>query len=215
MLSPSVRYQKPCQSLSRTIVDVCTRLLEEIQTVLLKYHALDDKNGKARKIWKRLRWEPDDVKDMRQRLTSNIVLLSTINDTLNGSRRALISFMTSMKTRTQHKDVLTRIQSGTGKCTLFCPGLPGGGKTVIAASIIDDLLYKFETEDRLGVALIYCSYKDSMSKVSRLVWLVCSNNLSSNYPRCPRLYALCIVGGRIEGNWGCTECESVRFERKR
>lgn len=84
MLSPSVRYQKPCQSLSRTIVDVCTRLLEEIQTVLLKYCALDDKNGKAQKIWKRLCWEPDDVKDMRHRLTSNIVLLSTINDTLNG-----------------------------------------------------------------------------------------------------------------------------------
>ncbi|QKD59885.2 uncharacterized protein FOBCDRAFT_279486 [Fusarium oxysporum Fo47] len=90
MLSPSVRYQKPCQSLSRTIVDVCTRLLEEIQTVLLKYHALDDKNGKARKIWKRLRWEPDDVKDMRQRLTSNIVLLSTINDTLNGQYLAKV-----------------------------------------------------------------------------------------------------------------------------
>ncbi|SCO89819.1 uncharacterized protein FRV6_13947 [Fusarium oxysporum] len=90
MLSPSVRYQTPCQSLSRTIVEVCTRLLEETQTVLFKYHALDDKNGKARKIWKRLRWEPDDVKDMRQRLTSNIVLLSTINDTLNGHSLAKV-----------------------------------------------------------------------------------------------------------------------------
>jgi septation ring formation regulator EzrA len=68
----------------RDHVDVCTRLLEEIQAVLLKYHALDGKNGKTRKIWKRIRWEPDDIKDVRQRLTSNIVLLSTINDTVNG-----------------------------------------------------------------------------------------------------------------------------------
>ncbi|EXM05401.1 hypothetical protein NOF04DRAFT_16885 [Fusarium oxysporum II5] len=83
--------------------------------------------------------------------------------------------LSSLQNAAQNKDVLTRIQSGTGKwfltsqqyvnwrestrSTLFCPGLPGGGKTVIAASIIDDLLYKFETEDRLGVALIYCSYK--------------------------------------------------------
>ncbi|KAG5809640.1 hypothetical protein H9Q74_005480 [Fusarium xylarioides] len=179
----------------RDHVDVCTRLLEEIQAVLLKYHALDGKNGKARKIWKRIRWEPDDLKDMRQRLTSNIVLLSTINDTLNGHSLSKVqegidrlhdfnedqefttitAWLSSLQNAAQHNDVLTRRHSGTGKWfltsqqyvhwrestrgTLFCPGLPGGGKTVIAASIIGDLLHRFEPEDRVGVAFVYCSYK--------------------------------------------------------
>ncbi|CCT73748.1 related to ankyrin [Fusarium fujikuroi IMI 58289] len=176
-------------------VDVCTRLLEEIQAVLLKYHSLDGKNGKTRKTWRRIRWEPDDIKDMRQRLTSNIVLLSTINDTLNGHSlvkvqegidrlhdfnedqefTTITSWLSSLQNAAQHNDVLTRRHSGTGKWfltsqqyvhwrestrgTLFCPGLPGGGKTVIAASVIDDLLHRFEPEDRVGVAFIYCSYK--------------------------------------------------------
>ncbi|KAF5988695.1 ankyrin protein [Fusarium bulbicola] len=179
----------------RDHVDVCTRLLEEIQAVLLKYHALDGKNGKARKMWKRIRWEPDDIKDMRQRLTSNIVLLSTISDSLNGHSLAkaqegidrlqdfnedqefttITTWLSSLQNAAQHNDVLTRRHSGTGKWfltsqqyvqwrestrgTLFCPGLPGGGKTVIAASIIDDLLHRFDPEDRVGVAFVYCSYK--------------------------------------------------------
>lgn len=74
-----------------------------------------------------------------------------------------------------HNDMLARRQGNTGQWfltspeyrrwlelvngTLFCPGLPGGGKTIIVASVIEDLRNKFRIERGVGIAYIYCSYK--------------------------------------------------------
>ena len=42
--------------------------------------------------------------------------------------------------------------------TLFCPGIPGAGKTMIAAITVDHLQKNVQTPD-IGVAYLYCSYK--------------------------------------------------------
>ncbi|RYO96288.1 hypothetical protein DL765_011625 [Monosporascus sp. GIB2] len=42
--------------------------------------------------------------------------------------------------------------------TLFCPGIPGAGKTMVAAIAIDHLLGRMQS-NTIGVAYIYCSYK--------------------------------------------------------
>ena len=42
--------------------------------------------------------------------------------------------------------------------TLFCPGIPGAGKTIIAAIAIDHLL-KLAQSSSHGVAYVYCNYK--------------------------------------------------------
>jgi hypothetical protein len=42
--------------------------------------------------------------------------------------------------------------------TLFCPGIPGAGKTVIAAVTVDYLYSTFKTRDT-GIGCIFCSYK--------------------------------------------------------
>lgn len=42
--------------------------------------------------------------------------------------------------------------------TLFCPGIPGAGKTMIAAITIDHLQKTVQTPD-IGVAYLYCNYK--------------------------------------------------------
>jgi Cdc6-like AAA superfamily ATPase len=44
------------------------------------------------------------------------------------------------------------------KATLFCPGIPGGGKTVAAAIAIDHLLGSVQSDSQ-GVAYMYCNYK--------------------------------------------------------
>lgn len=44
------------------------------------------------------------------------------------------------------------------KATLFCPGIPGAGKTMIAAIAIDQLLNSAPNGGR-GVAYVYCNYK--------------------------------------------------------
>jgi Cdc6-like AAA superfamily ATPase len=44
------------------------------------------------------------------------------------------------------------------KATLFCPGIPGAGKTMIAAIAIDHLLNSMQHSTH-GVAYVYCNYK--------------------------------------------------------
>jgi hypothetical protein len=44
------------------------------------------------------------------------------------------------------------------KATLFCPGIPGAGKTMIAAIAIDHVLNTMQ-HSKHGVAYVYCNYK--------------------------------------------------------
>lgn len=43
--------------------------------------------------------------------------------------------------------------------TLFCPGIPGAGKTVIAAVVVNDLFSQFATNSDVGIAYVYCNYR--------------------------------------------------------
>ncbi|KAJ0413069.1 hypothetical protein BJY00DRAFT_320158 [Aspergillus carlsbadensis] len=52
-----------------------------------------------------------------------------------------------------------------GTCdTLFCPGIPGSGKTIMTASVIDDLRTRFPAPSAVGVAFLYFSYQDQKSQ---------------------------------------------------
>ncbi|KAM0262478.1 hypothetical protein ACHAQJ_001732 [Trichoderma viride] len=43
--------------------------------------------------------------------------------------------------------------------TLFCPGIPGAGKTILTAVVIDDLTIKFSKGQDIGFAYIYCNFR--------------------------------------------------------
>jgi Cdc6-like AAA superfamily ATPase len=74
----------------------------------------------------------------------------------------------------QQSDLITRKQADTGQWfldspefidwvngtsqTLFCPGIPGAGKTMMAAIAVDHLQKAIQTTD-IGVAFLYCNYK--------------------------------------------------------
>ncbi|KAM7220562.1 Ankyrin repeat-containing domain protein [Rhypophila decipiens] len=49
--------------------------------------------------------------------------------------------------------------SGTGKRTLFCPGIPGAGKTILSSVTIDQLNTIFGNNKRVAVAFIYCNFR--------------------------------------------------------
>ena len=74
-----------------SIIVGCYNVLNTLDETLGKYQELgsDPKNcdpksfrSKFRRGWKRLRWEPDDVKELRSRITSNISLLNAFNGQL-------------------------------------------------------------------------------------------------------------------------------------
>jgi NACHT domain len=64
----------------------CTKVLQDLNKMAERYFELDKVPGRSdnriRRVWKRLKWEPEDVKQLRARLTSNIALLNTIHSSL-------------------------------------------------------------------------------------------------------------------------------------
>lgn len=64
----------------KEIVDGCRDVLEKLQRLLSTYGELrSDSRGvgyKAKRIWKRFQWEPDDIKELRSRITTNVAFLN-------------------------------------------------------------------------------------------------------------------------------------------
>lgn len=49
----------------------------------------------------------------------------------------------------------------TEQKTLFCPGIPGAGKTILTSIVVDRLTSEFEGGPSVGVGYIYCNFKRS------------------------------------------------------
>jgi hypothetical protein len=89
-------------------------------------------------------------------------------------RDIILKWISSIDFPAQQSDIINQRQKETGhwfldapefnnwihgsKQTLFCPGMPGAGKTMMAAMAIDHLSRTI-LNDTNGVAYIYCSYK--------------------------------------------------------
>lgn len=59
----------------------CRNVLLELDKILDKYSNLPTRGGslgqRVKRVWKRLELEPEDIRQLRDRLTSNVTLLST------------------------------------------------------------------------------------------------------------------------------------------
>ncbi|KGO66230.1 Nucleoside phosphorylase [Penicillium italicum] len=93
----------------------------------------------------------------------------------NEEQQAILDWLTLVDYAPQHNDFLRRRQRGTGQRfldsaeyrewldkdnqTLFCPGIPGAGKTIITAVVIDHLQTKFHGDRSIGIAYIYCNFR--------------------------------------------------------
>ncbi|KAK0721680.1 hypothetical protein B0T26DRAFT_739157 [Lasiosphaeria miniovina] len=47
----------------------------------------------------------------------------------------------------------------TEKQTLFCPGIPGAGKTILMSMVVNHLMMEFQAESSVGIAYIYCKFQ--------------------------------------------------------
>ena len=75
----------------------------------------------------------------------------------------------------QQSDYFGRRQPGTGQWlldsaeyqawletkqrTLFCPGIPGAGKTILTSIVVNDLHRRYHMDVRIGVAYLYCNFR--------------------------------------------------------
>ena len=90
-------------------------------------------------------------------------------------RQAMLDWLTPIDYAAQQSDILSRRQPSTGEWliksdqfqtwadsnnhTLFCPGIPGAGKTIAAAIVIDELYSKFQNDYKVSVAYVYCNFR--------------------------------------------------------
>ncbi|KAL4999218.1 hypothetical protein BDV10DRAFT_193873 [Aspergillus recurvatus] len=73
------------------------------------------------------------------------------------STKFLISSISPRLTRLDSPEYQTWLSLGNQ--TLFCPGIPGAGKTILTAIVIDDLTMRFLNNQSIGVAYIYCNFR--------------------------------------------------------
>jgi Cdc6-like AAA superfamily ATPase len=89
--------------------------------------------------------------------------------------QAIIDWLTPVNHALQQSDFIARRQEGTGEWflmsnefekwlaqsnqTLFCPGIPGAGKTIISSIVIDHLHKTFGNDPAIGIAYLYCNFR--------------------------------------------------------
>lgn len=116
-------------------------------------------------------------------------------------RLSILNWLTTSECATQQKDLISRLEPGTGQWllgsveyqawrdghgqALFCSGMPGAGKTMAAAIIIDDLANRFGQTPNVGIAYVYCSFpRRSTQQASELLALLLKQ-LSQGCPSLP------------------------------
>lgn len=96
-------------------------------------------------------------------------------------RDTIIRWLSSLEFSSQHQDFISRRQPGTGQKfidseafqkwlntehgQLFCPGIPGAGKTIMASTIVDYLQKEFENQD-VGIVYLYCNYRRKLEQTA-------------------------------------------------
>ncbi|XP_044723873.1 ankyrin repeats (3 copies) domain-containing protein [Hirsutella rhossiliensis] len=89
--------------------------------------------------------------------------------------QAILDWLTPTDYAPQQSDNLGRRKPGTGQWlldskvfhnwlnsrgqTLFCPGIPGAGKTIITSAVVDKLQSLYQEDDNVGVAYVYCNFR--------------------------------------------------------
>jgi hypothetical protein len=87
----------------------------------------------------------------------------------------ILNWLTRINYAPQQNDYIRRRQPGTGqwlldsaefqtwlctdKQTLFCPGIPGAGKTILTSIVVNDLCTRFRNDITIGIAYIYCNFR--------------------------------------------------------
>ncbi|KAL7755650.1 hypothetical protein ACKLNR_014177 [Fusarium oxysporum f. sp. zingiberi] len=89
-------------------------------------------------------------------------------------RQKILDWLTTVDYGPQQSDFIRRRQAGTGQWflitpefqvwlhtdqqTLFCPGIPGAGKTILTSVVVEELSTRFGNNESVGVAYLYCNF---------------------------------------------------------
>ena len=98
----------------------------------------------------------------------------------------ILDWLTPVNYGPQQTDYIERRQPGTGQWlldslefqawletnnqTLFCPGIPGAGKTILTSIVVENLTTRFQSDKSIGIAYLYCNFRQQdMQKTADLL----------------------------------------------
>jgi hypothetical protein len=214
------------------IAGSCRNVLTEIEKTIHNYKELnlDHEMGRSmvKRAWKRVKWEPDEIHCLRNRLSSNIRLLNAFNGRIirsdisnlvqhqdNQKRQAILNWLSPVTYASEQSDYISRRQPGTGqwlldspqfqawavgsKQTLFCPGIPGAGKTILTSIMVEDLYSRYGNDGAIGIAYVYCNFKRHDEQKSEDLLAGLLRQLSQEQPCLPDNVEMLYNQHRING----------------
>lgn len=139
-----------------------------------------------------------DVSFVRNTLPSLQTDVVAIRDKQNlQQHNTIMQWLSLTDFPAQKKDIISRRQEDTGQWfldapefkrwlqgsdkTLFCPGIPGAGKTMMAAITIDHLC-RTTRSDEIGVVYLFCSYKSQTDQSAASLFAAVLKQLVQNRP---------------------------------
>ncbi|KAI3570569.1 hypothetical protein IWW34DRAFT_903503 [Fusarium oxysporum f. sp. albedinis] len=171
----------------------CRNILDELSDIAIANRVLDIQSSvgtgnRMKRVWKRLKWDPDDIRDIRGRISSNVSLLNAFLHRMARNNTAkLVQYVEDQEFRialewlcpvdygAQQSDLIMRRQPDTAKwllnspefrrwleipgASMFCPGIPGAGKTIMTAVVVDHLLSSPVFGEGVGIAYIYFNFR--------------------------------------------------------
>jgi len=113
------------------------------------------------------------VFDIASRTETNIETMRYMIDTKEDTE--ILDWITPFNYGSQQSDYFRRRQAETGlwflnstefqewlkenQKTLFCPGIPGAGKTILTSIVVNDLTSRFSGDLSVGIAYVYCNFR--------------------------------------------------------
>ncbi|KAF5229133.1 hypothetical protein FAUST_10605 [Fusarium austroamericanum] len=193
------------------ILDTCQTLLHKLESMISKWSVVSDtsKGKTVQKMWKRLRWEPDEISDLRMQITSKITLLNAFNDQAtsqnvaklvrrnnNDEKQAILDWVNSIDYTPQQHHLVSRLQVNSRRWlfdskeyqnwdnqrgrVLFCPGDPGTGKTFTTAIVLETLQVQSKDDPEVLNTFVYCTYQALDQDVHGLISSLFRNSLQQS-----------------------------------
>ncbi|CAI7620936.1 unnamed protein product [Penicillium pancosmium] len=122
----------------------------------------------------------DDTKEIRTTTNNTFEIVTDLHSSKEKQNcQRILEWLTPIDYAVQQNDLVSRCQKGTGTWflktkefqrwlktptknhnhTLFCPGIPGAGKTMITSTVISYLQGHFHDDPGVGIAYIFCNFR--------------------------------------------------------
>lgn len=123
------------------------------------------------------------IKEQVEDLSTGVA--KVVHEQQHRANQAIITWLAPFDHAAQHNDLIRRWQEGTGRWLLestefqawlntdsemlVCHGMPGAGKTVMAAAVINYLQSRFKDDDIVGIGYVYCNFQQQESPETLLI----------------------------------------------